>query len=480
MLTPQSKDFSKWYNDLVLQADLAEYSAVKGCMIIKPYGYAIWENIQKKLDADIKQLDVKNVYFPLFIPETYLKKEAEHVKGFAPEVAWVTRGGNKKLAERLAVRPTSETIMYDVFAKWIQSYRDLPLKVNQWANIVRWEMRPRLFLRTLEFLWQEGHTVHATREEAEKMTRQALKMYTDFVKNQLAIYSVQGAKPQTDKFAGAEDTLTVECLMKDGKALQMGTSHHLGQNFAKAFGIQFLDEKGSQKYPWQTSWGVSTRLIGGVIMAHGDNRGLVLPAEIAPYQVIIIPILSAGKKHWTKAEEKNKIKRYIASLEKTLIDKNVRIHTDWSNKTPGWKFNQWELKGVPLRLEIGSQEIKKKQVTIVTRDNLKKETLSLSKFNREVLNILDKFQKRLVSNSRKYTREHSYQANSYTQFKNIINKQKGFVKAFWCGNPSCEQKIQSQTKATIRCIPDSKSRKAGKCIKCNKKTNTQVLFAKAY
>ncbi len=480
MLTLQSKDFSKWYNDVVLQADLAEYSPVKGCMIIKPYGYAIWENIQKELDTQIKQLGVKNVYFPLFIPESYLKKEAEHVKGFAPEVAWVTQGGNKKLQERLAIRPTSETIMYDVFSSWIQSYRDLPLKINQWANIVRWEMRPRLFLRTLEFLWQEGHTVHATQQEAEKMTKQALKMYTDFVKNQLAIHSIQGAKPQTDKFAGADNTFAVESLMKDGKALQMGTSHNLGQNFAKAFGIEFLDKNGKQKYPWQTSWGLSTRLIGGVIMAHGDDRGLILPPKIAPYQIVIVPISSTGKNNWTKAEEKNKIKRYITSIEKALIDKNIRFHIDWSNKTPGWKFNQWELKGVPLRLEVGPQEVSNNKITLVLRDNLKKETMNRNKFDREVLNVLDKLQKRLFNKSRKYTQKNTHQVDSYTQFKKVINQKKGFIKAFWCGDPKCEQKIQNQTKATIRSIPVKQSSRAGKCIKCNKKAKTQALFARAY
>lgn len=466
MLTPQSKDFAKWYNEVVLQADLAEYSPVRGCMIIKPYGYAIWENIQKILDIEIKKLGVKNVYFPLFIPESFLKKEAEHVKGFAPEVAWVTHGGKKKLQEKLAVRPTSETIMYDVFSRWIQSYRDLPLKINQWANIVRWEMRPRLFLRTLEFLWQEGHTVHAAEKEADEMAKKALKMYHDFAQNWLAIYSIPGKKTEIEKFAGADYTLSIEALMKDGKGLQMGTSHQLGQNFSKSFGIEFLDKKGKKNFAWQTSWGVSTRMIGGLIMAHGDDKGLILPPRIAPYQAIIIPI-SFNKE----------TKKYISEIQKKLCDDDVCFYTDWNEQqTPGWKFNEWELRGVPLRIEIGLKEIEANKITFVLRDNLKRETVSLKQFKPKKL--LDEFQKRLLNKSKKFVQNNTYRAKSYSEFKEIIKRKGGFIKNFWCGDSKCEKKIQEETKATIGCIISDK--KNGKCIKCGKRSKTEALFAKTY
>lgn len=472
MLSSQSKDFAKWYNEVVLGAGLAEYSPVKGCMVIKPYGYAIWENIQKALDEEIKKLGVDNVYFPLFIPETFLKKEAEHVKGFAPEVAWVTHGGKKKLQERLAVRPTSETIMYDVFSKWVQSYRDLPLKINQWANIVRWEMRPRLFLRTLEFLWQEGHTAHESQKEADDMAKKALNMYQKFSQDWLAIYSIPGTKTEAEKFAGALYTLAVEALMSDGKGLQIGTSHNLGQNFSKAFGIKFLDKKGKQNYVWQTSWGVSTRLVGGLIMAHGDDKGLILPPKIAPYQIVIIPI-------WTNQKEKATIKRHLNKLERLLLDKNLCFYSDWRNQTPGWKFNEWELKGVPLRIEIGPEEVKKDKITFVLRGNLKREALLFRNFANQVAKILDKFQKQLLNKSRRFTQNSTYQTDSYSEFKKIIKKG-GFIRAFWCENEKCEKKIQRETKATIRVIPFKQSRKKGRCIKCGKQSKTEVLFAKAY
>jgi len=480
MLTSQEQDFAKWYNEVVLKADLAEYSPVKGCMIIKPYGYAIWENIQKALDMKIKKIGAKNVYFPLFIPESFLKKEAEHIKGFAPEVAWVTQGGQKKLQEKLAVRPTSETIMYNVFAKWIHSYRDLPLKINQWANIVRWEMRPRLFLRTLEFLWQEGHTAHATKREADQMTRKILKMYQNFSKDILAIYSIPGLKTETEKFAGALYTLAIESLMKDGRGLQMGTSHQLGQNFSKAFGIKFLDRKGKQNYVWQTSWGVSTRLIGGLIMSHGDNKGLVLPPELAPYQVIIIPIPFVSGQSWTNKKEGVKLKRYIAKLENLLSDKKIRFDTDWRNQTPGWKFNDWELRGAPLRLEIGAQEVKTNKITLVLRDSAKKETVSLNWFGAQVEKILDSFQKRLFNKSKRFIQNNTHQVESFSEFKKIIEEKGGFIETFWCGDSKCEQGIKDETKATIRCIPFGQNEKLKKCIKCGKKSKTKVLFAKAY
>ena len=473
MLTSQKQNFAKWYNETVLQADLAEYSPVKGCMIIKPYGYAIWENIQQALDKEIKKLGAKNVYFPLFIPESFLKKETEHVEGFAPEVAWVTHGGQKKLQERLAVRPTSETIMYDVFAKWIHSYRDLPFRINQWANIVRWEMRPRLFLRTLEFLWQEGHTAHATLKEADQEAKKALRMYHKFIQDWFAIYSIPGIKTESEKFAGALYTLAIETLMLDGKGLQMGTSHNLGQNFSKAFGIKFLDRKGKQNYVWQTSWGVSTRMIGGLIMAHGDDRGLVLPPKLAPYQVVIIPI-------WASKKAKKDIERHIKRLEEILSKKGIRFKTDWRpTQTPGWKFNEWELKGAPLKIEIGIKEKQKKEVTFSPRDTLKKQTVSLNYFDKNINKTLDNIQKRLLNKSRRFTQDNTHQVNSYSEFKKLIKKG-GFIKGFWCNNSNCEEKIQKETKATIRCIPLQKNAKYGKCIRCNKKTKIEVFFAKAY
>jgi len=473
MLTSQSQDFNKWYNEVVLKADLAEYSPVRGCMIIKPYGYAIWENIQKILDIEIKNLEVKNVYFPLFIPERFFKKEAEHVEGFNPQVAWVTHGGGKKLEERLAIRPTSETIMYDVFKNWIHSYRDLPLKINQWANIVRWEMRPRLFLRTLEFLWQEGHTVHVTEKEADAMAKTALNMYQNFVQDYLGIYCIAGKKTESEKFAGADYTLSIEALMQDNRALQMGTSHQLGQNFAKSFGIQFLDEKSKQNYAWQTSWGVSTRLIGGLIMAHGDDRGLILPPKLAPYQIVVVPIFTSNK-------EKSRIKGYISKLEKALLDKEIRFNTDWRQQTPGWKFNDWELKGIPLRIEIGPKEVKESKITYIFRDDSKKEIIPLKQFERQVKEFLDIFQKRLLEKSKRFTQNHIYQVGSFSEFKEIIENKGGFIKAFWCGNDKCEKQIQEETKATIRCMSLQAKSRVGKCIKCGQKSKFEVLFAKAY
>jgi len=438
-------------------------------MIIKPYGYAIWENIQKILDIEIKKLGVKNVYFPLLIPERFFKKEAEHVERFNPQVAWVTHGGGKKLEERLAIRPTSETIVCDAFKNWIRSYRDLPLKINQWANIVRWEMRPRLFLRTLEFLWQEGHTAHASEKEADGMARAALNMYQNFVQDYLGIYCITGKKSESEKFAGAKYTLPIEALMKDDKAIQMGTSHQLGQNFSKSFGIQFLDEKGKKNYVWQTSWGVTTRMIGGLVMAHGDDKGLILPPKIAPYQIVIIPISSDKE-----------VKKYILKIQKLLIDKKVYwFYTDWNEQqTPGWKFNEWELKGAPLRIEIGPKETKSNTITYVLRDVLKREVVRLNQFKPDKL--LNEMQKRLLNKSKKFTEGNTYQVKSYAEFKDIIKKKGGFIKAHWCGNNKCEKKIQDETKATIRCVPFEQKNKDGKCLKCGQKSKSEVLFAKAY
>lgn len=468
MLTKQSDDFSKWYNDVILQAELADYAPVKGCMIIRPYGYAIWENIQKIMDAEIKRMGVNNVYFPLLVPEKFFQKEAEHVEGFNPQVAWVTHGGGKKLEEKLAIRPTSETVMYDAFSDWIHSHRDLPFKVNQWANIVRWEMRTRLFLRTMEFLWQEGHTAHATEKEADEMTKTVLKMYNDFAEEYLGIYCIPGEKTESEKFPGAKYTLTFEALMKDGKALQMGTSHQLGQEFAKSFNIQFLDEKGNKKYVWQTSWGVSTRMIGGIVMAHGDDKGLILPPKLAQYPIVIIPITYDSK-----------IFEYIEKIEKIIRNKQIDYFIDKNEQqTPGWKFNEWELKGAPLRIEIGPKEVKENKITYASRDLLKKENIDLKQFDPEKL--LNAMQKRLYEKSKEFTIKNIRKVKSYKEFKKILENNGGFIKAHWCGNPKCEKEIQEETKATIRCIPFDQKNKKDVCIKCAKEGKYEVLFAKSY
>ncbi len=469
-LTPQSKDFAKWYNEVVLATDLAEYSDIKGCMIIKPYGYALWENIQKAMDQKIKALGVDNVYLPLFIPESYFKLEAEHVEGFAPEVAWVTHVGNKKLEEKLAIRPTSETIMYRTFAKWISSYRDLPLKVNQWANIVRWEMRTRLFLRTTEFLWQEGHTLHATEKEASQMVEAALMMYKKFVNDYLAMDVLAGLKSQSEKFAGAVYTTSIEAMMKDGKALQMGTSHSLGQDFAKTFDIKYLDQQGQEQTPWPTSWGVSTRMIGGLIMTHGDDKGLIIPPRIAPIQVIIIPI-------WKDNKEKQAVHKYIKLIESEL--KNVKYKIDWDDtNTPGWKFNQWEMKGVPLRIEVGPQDEKNQQVILARRDTGEKVTVKFDHIKDQTRKLLTDIQQNLFKTNGKFLTQHTKQYSDYDKYKQDMKQDNFFALAHWCGNQNCEERIKAETKATIRVF--AKHKPAGQCLVCNKPTKDQVYLAKAY
>jgi len=468
-LTPQSKNFADWYNEIVQLSDLAEYSDVKGCMIIKPYGYALWENIQEEMNKRIKAIGVDNVYMPLFIPESYFKKEAEHVKGFAPEVAWVTHAGGKKLEERLAIRPTSETIMYRTFAKWVHSYRDLPLKVNQWANIVRWEMRTRLFLRTTEFLWQEGHTLHTTEKQAGEMVDQALELYKNFVNEFLGIYVLDGMKSQAEKFAGAEYTKSIEAMMKDKKALQMGTSHSLGQNFAKVFGIEFLDQEGKKQTPWPTSWGVSTRMIGGIIMAHGDDKGLVLPPKIAPIQVIIIPI-------YKNSDEEKKIKNYIKNLEKNF--KNIKYKIDWDHtNTPGWKFNQWEMKGVPVRMEVGPKDVQKNQVILARRDTGEKLQVKLVNLAGNINNLLNNIQDNLLKNSENNLKSNIKNYTDYNKYKKDIKKENFFALVNWCESKKCEDQIKYDTKATTRVYAENKS---GKCIVCAKETNKQIYLAKAY
>ena len=468
-LTPQSKNFSDWYNEIVQLADLAEYSDVKGCMIIKPYGYALWENIQKEMDIKIKKIGVDNIYMPLLIPESYFQKEAEHVEGFAPEVAWVTEAGGKKLEERLAIRPTSETVMYRTFVRWVHSYRDLPLKVNQWANIVRWEMRTRLFLRTTEFLWQEGHTLHETEKEANEMVDEALKLYKDFVNEYLGIYVLDGMKSQAEKFAGAEYTKSIEGMMKDKKALQIGTSHSLGQGFAKTFGIEFLDKDGKQQTPWPTSWGVSTRMIGGLIMAHGDDKGLVLPPKIAPIQVIVIPI-------WKDEEEKGKVEKYVEELTKEF--KNFKFKVDWDDtNTPGWKFNQWEMKGVPVRIEVGPKDMEKEQVVLVRRDNGEKSEVNIKDAKKEVKGLLNKIQKNLFKTSQKELKANIKKYSNYEKYKRDMKEENFFAVVSWCNSKECEDQIKYDTKATTRVYAENKK---GKCIVCGKETDSKVYLAKAY
>ena len=440
-------------------------------MVIKPYGYGIWENIQKELDRRFKETGHENAYFPLLIPESLLKKEAEHVEGFAPEVAWVTHGGNEKLGERLVVRPTSETIICAMYSKWIQSYRDLPLLYNQWCSVVRWEKTTRPFLRTAEFLWQEGHTAHATAEEAQEETLRMLEVYREFAENVLAIPMVTGQKTEKEKFAGALKTYTIEALMQDGKALQSGTSNNLGQHFAKVFDIQFLDKDGQLKYVYQTSWGVSTRLIGGIIMVHGDERGLVLPPRVAPIQVIIVPIAIHKEGVLDKARE----------IYQQLKDAGVRVKLDdRDTQSPGWKFNEWELKGVPLRLEIGPKDIEKNQVVLVRRDNFEKSFVSMDNLAETVKEMLDKVHDGMYQKALDMRERHTHVANNMEEFVDVLENKKGFVKAMWCGNRGCEDKVKEDTGATIRCIPFEQENLGDKCICCGEEAKHMVYFAKAY
>ncbi len=472
-ITSRDKDYSQWYLDVISAADLAEHSSVKGCMVIKPYGYAIWENIQKILDEKIKEADVKNAYFPIFIPQSFLSKEAEHVEGFSPECAVVTHAGGKKLDEPLIVRPTSETIMYDAFSKWISSYRDLPLLINQWANVVRWELRPRLFLRTTEFLWQEGHTAHTTEKEAEERTRQMLDIYQDLAEEYMAMPVVAGVKSELEKFAGANHTYTIEAMMQDRKALQAGTSHLLGQSFAKAFDIKFLGKDGKKHYVWQTSWGVSTRLIGALIMAHSDDKGLVLPPKIAPIDVVIIPI-------WNSENEKKRVLDKANELKKKL-KKDFKVELDTRDMRPGPKFFEWEKKGVPLRLEIGPAEVEEKQILVVRRDGGNKSLVDEKKVETKFIRkILDNIQKEIFNKAKKFQIENTNRVSDWDEFKDIFNKNGGFVHAYWCGNDKCETKIKEETKATIRCIPFKQTKKKGKCILCGGESGQEVIFAKAY
>jgi len=473
-ITPQSQDFARWYTDVVRRAELADYSPVKGCMVIRPYGYAMWELIQQGLDRRFKATGHVNAYFPLFIPESLLMKEAEHVEGFAPQVAWVTQGGTEKLEERLVVRPTSETIIGTMYAKWVQSWRDLPILINQWANVVRWEKVTRLFLRTTEFLWQEGHTAHETAEEAQEETLRMLAVYKEFVETELAIPIVDGQKTESEKFAGAVRTYSIEALMGDGRALQAGTSHNLGQNFAKVYDITFQGRDKSVQYVWGTSWGVTTRLIGAVVMVHGDDGGLILPPRIAPHQVVIVPI---PRGNWRET-----VLPKAQAIRDELVARGVRVLIDdRDTQTPGWKFNEWELRGAPLRMEIGPKDLEKSQVVLARRDTREKAAAPMEGLAAHVERQLEAIQGALYQRALAFRAAHTSAADRYDEFTTIMEGRPGFVIAPWCGSAACEAAIKTETQATIRNIPFTSPPAEGKsCVRCGSPATVHAWFAKAY
>ena len=469
-ITSMSEDFAQWYTDIVLKAELVDYSSVKGCLVIKPAGYAIWELIQKQLDERFKETGVENVYMPMFIPESLLEKEKDHVEGFAPEVAWVTQGGLEPLQERLVVRPTSETLFCDLYANIVHSYRDLPKVYNQWCSVVRWEKTTRPFLRSREFLWQEGHTAHATAEEAEERTKQMLNLYAQFCEEVLAIPMVKGRKTDKEKFAGAEATYTIEALMHDGKALQSGTSHNFGDGFARAFNIQFTDKDNKLSYVYQTSWGMTTRLIGAVIMVHGDDNGLKLPPRVAPFQTVIIPIMQNKPGVLDKANE----------LAAALKAKGIRVKVDDTDKRPGFKFSEQEMRGFPTRIEIGPKDIEAGTCIVARRDTGEKITVSLSEIETKLPEILDDIQKNMLETARKHRDAHTFSATNYEEFVDVINNKPGFVKAMWCGNVECENKIKDDTTATSRCMPFEQEKISDVCVCCGKPAKALVYWGKAY
>ena len=471
-LPSQAENFSDWYNQLVLRAELADYSPVRGCMVVRPYGWALWENIQKALDKRFKETGHVNAAFPLFIPQSFMTKEKEHVEGFSPELAVVTHGGGQELEEPLVVRPTSETIIGTMYAKWIQSYRDLPILINQWANVVRWEMRTRLFLRTLEFYWQEGHTAHATAQEAEEHTKRMLDVYTDFAMNEAAIPVIPGQKSASEKFAGASATYSIEAMMGDTKALQAGTSHFLGQNFAEAFDIKYLDENNQLQYCWTTSFGVSTRFIGAIIMTHGDDQGLILPPNLAPYQVVIVPI-------YRKEEEKARVMEVVRQIEKGLKDFRVKVD-DRDDLTPGFKFNDWELKGVPLRIEVGPKDVEKGTLAMARRDILGKAGktfIPMEGYVQAVGDMLDAIQANLLVKATKFRDEHIFEVEDYETFKDVVENQ-GWALGWWYDDAENEAKVKEDTRATLRVFAASEGE--GTCFFSGKKTNKKAYFAKAY
>ena len=472
-ITPQSTDFSRWYLDVVRKAELADYSPVKGFMVIRPYGYAIWELIQHELDTRIKATGHVNAYFPLLIPESLLLKEAEHVEGFAPQVAWVTKGGTEDLEEKLIIRPTSETIFGVMYQKWIQSWRDLPVLINQWANVVRWEKVTRPFLRTTEFLWQEGHTAHETADEAQEETLKILALYKDVCESILAMPVVDGQKSDSEKFAGASRTYSIEALMGDGRALQAGTSHNLGQNFAKAFAIQFQGRDKTLQYAWTTSWGVTTRLIGAVIMTHGDDSGLILPPKVAPWQVVIVPI---PRGNW-----KDTVLPSCEAIRDRLTAAGIRVKLDADDsQTPGWKYAEYEMRGVPLRLEIGPKDIEKKSVFSARRDTKAKAPLPMDGIAGHVTALLDDIQSALLARARAFREAHTSHASTYDEFRDAMEGRPGFVVAPWCGNADCEAAIKAETQATIRNIPFGSATPSGPCLKCDRPATANAWFAKAY
>ncbi|MBV6644485.1 MAG: proline--tRNA ligase [Cyclobacteriaceae bacterium] len=483
----RSDDYSLWYNEIVKKAGLAENSPVRGCMVIKPYGFAIWEKMQQSLDKMFKDTGHENAYFPLFIPKSYLSREADHVEGFAKECAVVTHYRLKtnedgdgvvvdpeaKLEEELIVRPTSETVIWDSYKNWIQSYRDLPLLLNQWANVVRWEMRTRLFLRTAEFLWQEGHTAHATKQEAEAETKQMLDVYADFVENYMAVPVVKGVKTESERFAGALDTYCIEAMMQDGKALQAGTSHFLGQNFAKAFDVKFATKEGKEEYVWGTSWGVSTRLMGALIMAHSDDDGLVLPPKLAPIQVVIVPIYKGD-------EQREAVSKVAKAIKKDLSEKGLSVKfDDRDTHKPGWKFAEYELKGVPIRVAFGPKDLENGTVEIARRDTKEKQVIRLEDISVQVTNLIDEIQKNIFGKALTFRKENTHQADTYEAFKSLLD-QGAFVYAHWDGTTETEERIKEETKATIRCIPLDSPEEMGACILTGKVSNRRVLFARAY
>jgi prolyl-tRNA synthetase len=470
----RSEDYSLWYNELVKKAGLAENSPVRGCMVIKPYGFAIWEKMQRQLDDMFKDTGHENAYFPLFIPKSYLSKEANHVEGFAKECAVVVVDPDAKLEEELIVRPTSETIIWDSYKNWIQSYRDLPLLINQWANVVRWEMRTRLFLRTTEFLWQEGHTAHATKKEAIDETRQMLDVYADFAEEYMAVPVIKGIKTESERFAGAVDTFCIESLMQDGKALQTGTSHFLGQNFAKAFDVKFATKEGNDEYVWGTSWGVSTRLMGALIMAHSDDEGLVLPPKLAPIQVVIVPIY--------KGEEQfNQIAEVAEKIKSSLKDKGISVKFDKRDThKPGWKFAEYELKGVPVRIALGPKDLEKGTIEVARRDTKEKQVMPIEGATEKILALMDEIQSNIYQKAHKFREESTHHVDSYQEFKEVLESKGGFIYAHWDGTSETEDKIKEETKATIRCIPLNREHATGQCMVTGKPSKGLVLFAKAY
>jgi prolyl-tRNA synthetase len=489
VITPKEQDYSKWYNDIVVEADLADHSSVRGCMVIKPHGYAIWEKMQQALDKMFKDTGHVNAYFPLFIPKSLFEAEEKNAEGFAKECAVVTHYRLKtnpnekgklmvdpeaKLEEELIVRPTSEAIIWNTYKTWIESYRDLPILVNQWANVVRWEMRTRLFLRTAEFLWQEGHTAHATKEEAIIETKQMLDVYADFLENWMAVPVIKGVKTANERFAGADDTYCIEALMQDGKALQAGTSHFLGQNFAKAFDVKYVTKENKQEYVWATSWGVSTRLMGALIMSHSDNKGLVIPPKLAPTQVVIIPIYKGD-------EGLKKVSEVANEIKKKLQAKNISVKfDDRDSQRPGWKFAEYELKGIPIRITVGERDLANNTIEIARRDNLTKTTIQINEAEVYIENLLVEIQKSLLENAKLRMQNLTTKVNTYEEFKNVLDTKTGFVYAHWDGTPETEEKIKEETKATIRCIPLNNPEETGVCVYSGKPSKQRVLFARAY